>query len=128
AADVAVAARHLVETPIGAAGAAAARPLLDRLRADRDARLTQRNDELTRRRVIARRLPVVPAFRARAAVDPIADFVLENVAPIARRARLAVEALPDVLEDRLDVAEVAAGPAIVLPEDAVLADGHDPLL
>src|SRR5436190_6946298 len=43
-ADVAVGARHLVEAAVGAHGTAAARLLLDALRADRDVALVERND------------------------------------------------------------------------------------
>src|SRR6185369_5449193 len=47
-ADVAVGAWHLVEAPIGAAAAAAAGLLLDLLRANRDAALTEWDDQLIR--------------------------------------------------------------------------------
>src|SRR5690606_28977194 len=127
-ADVPVRAGHLVEASVGAARAAAARTLLDRLRADRDAALRQRNDHLPRRTVEAHRLPVVAALGARAAVDPLADLVLDDVLPVARPAGLAVEALPDVLEHRLHVIDVRSAGAIELPQDAVLADGEDELV
>ncbi len=127
-ADVAVRARHRIEAPIGAAAAAAARDLLDGLRAQRGAALAERNDQLPRRRVEAHRVPVLAAGRARARVDPLADLVLEDVGPVARPARLAIEARPDVLEHRFLVAEILAGPAVVLPQHAVLADGEHPLL
>ena len=78
--------------------------------------------------VVAHRLPVVAAFGARAAVDPLADLVLDDVLPVARRAGLRVELLPDVLEDRFLVAEILAGLAIELPQDAVLADGEHQVL
>src|SRR5690606_9860273 len=50
-ADVAVRARHLVEAPIRAAGTPAAGGLRNRLRADREAALADRNDQLIRRPV-----------------------------------------------------------------------------
>src|SRR6185503_18485301 len=127
-ADVAVAARHFIEAPIGAARAAAARRLRDRLRANRDAALRERNDQPPRRPIEAHRLPVLAAFGARTALDPFADFLIENVVAIARRARLAIEARPDVLEQRLDVAEIGAVAAVVLPEHAVFTRREHPLL
>src|SRR5690606_3219877 len=127
-ADVAVAARHLVEAPVRAAGAAAARTLLDGLRADRDAALRERDDHLPRRTVEAHRLPIVAALGARAAVDPLSDLVLDDVLSVARPSGFTVEALPDVLEDRLDMVEVAAVATTELPQNAVLADGEDELV
>src|SRR5690606_10520636 len=105
-ADVAVAARHLVEPAFRAAGAAAARTLLDGLRTDRDAALRQRDDELARRTMEARRLPVVTAFGARAAIDPVADAMIDDVLAIARTAGFAIEAFPDVLEERLRMTDI----------------------
>ncbi len=127
-ADVAVRARHLVVLAVGAAAAAAARLLLDRLRAQRHAALAERNEHLARRAVKAHRVPVLAASRARARVDPLTHFGVEDVRAIARRAGLAIEARPHVLEDRFDVIEVGAALAVVLPEDPVLADRQDPLV
>src|SRR5688572_854985 len=124
-ADVAVGPGHLVEAAIGAAGAAAAFFLLDPLRADRQAALAERDDQRVARAMVAHGLPVVAALGARAAVDPLADFGVDDVLPIARFARLGIELLPDVLEDRLLVSEILARLAIQLPQDAVLAGGED---
>ena len=45
-----------------------------------------------------------------------------------RHAGLRIDAIEDVLEDRFLVAEVLAGPAIELPQDAGLADREHELL
>src|SRR5690606_34542037 len=105
-----------------------ARTLLDGLRADRDAALRERDDHLPRRTVEAHRLPIVAALGARAAVDPLSDLVLDDVLSVARPSGFTVEALPDVLEDRLDMVDVAAVATIELPQNAVLADGEDELV
>ena len=78
--------------------------------------------------MVAHGLPVVPALGARTAVDPLADLVIDDVLAVHRRARLRIEFLPDVLEDRLLVSEVLAGLAIHLPQHAVLAGGEHQLL
>ena len=70
-ADVAIGAWHLIEAPVGAAAAATARDLLDLLRANRDAALAERNDQLVGGLVVAHRLPVVSTLGARAPVDPL---------------------------------------------------------
>ena len=57
--------------------------------------------ELTRARMVAHRLPVVPALRARARLHPLPDLLLEDVAAIRRLAGLRIDAREDVLEDRL---------------------------
>src|SRR5690606_28316202 len=98
---VAIGTGHLVEAPVGAARVAAADSLFDRLGANRQAALADRDDQLVGGPVVAHCLPVVTAFRARAAVDPLSDLVLEDVAPVARFAGRRIDAIPHVLERRL---------------------------
>src|SRR4030095_7950100 len=74
--DVAVGPGNFEEAPIGAAAAAPAGNLLDFLRADGDAALADRNDQLVGGAVMAHCLPVLPAFLAPVSVDPLADLVV----------------------------------------------------
>src|SRR5262245_7608297 len=77
---------------------------LDLLAANLDAALAERNDQPLRRRVVRDRLPVVAALRTRAALHPIADFARHDVRAITRLPGLGVDAIEDVLEQRLFVA------------------------
>src|SRR6185503_20721480 len=115
-ADVAVGARHLEEAPVGAR-APAAGDLLDLLAADLDAALAQRNDQALRRRVMRHRLPVVAAFGRRTSLHPVADFRRDDVGAIARLTGLGIDAIEDVLEHGLLVAEESARLAVELPQD-----------
>ena len=78
--------------------------------------------------MVAHRLPVVSAFSAGTAVDPLPHLGVDDVLAVLGLAGAAVDAFPDVLEERLLVPEVTAGLAIQLPQDAVLADGEDQVL
>src|SRR6266571_144717 len=126
-ADVALAAGHLEETAVRA-GAARSVGELDLAARHLHARLAERDDEQPRARVIAHRLPVVPALGAGTRLHPLAGLLLEDVAPVLRRAGLRVDRLEDVLEHRFLVAEEPAILPIDLPQDARLADREHDLL
>ena len=105
-ADVAVGARHLEEAPVGAR-AAAARDELDLLA--RGSRCSFDYSGMISRDVGAwcvDRLPVVAAFGARAALHPLADLARDDVGAIARLAGLGIDAVEDVLEQRLVMIDV----------------------
>src|SRR5207247_902289 len=87
-ADVAVAARHLVEPPSGAAAAAAAFLLLDFLRVHLETALAERDDQLVVRLVIRGRRPVVAALGARASLYPYAELLLEEIGRASCRERV----------------------------------------
>src|SRR5262245_23212690 len=127
-ADVAVRARHLVETPTCSAAAAAPFFLLDALGVDFETALAERNDDLVGTGVVTGRGPVMTAFRARTPLNPFAELLFENVAAIGGPARLRIESLPDILEHRFLVPDVLSGLPVQLPEDAVLADGEHEVL
>src|SRR5678816_2339927 len=120
--------RHLVKAPIRTSATAAAGHLLDVLRAQGSAALTQRDDQLTRRAVKAHRMPILSTGCAWTCVDPLPNLAVQDVFSIARRAVVRIEARPDVLKDRLDVTFVLARDAVVFPEDTVFSDGEHPLL
>ena len=86
-ADVALRPGHL-EEPAIRGDAAAALAELDLPAHDLHARLAQRNDQRVGRLVVAHRLPVVPAFGARARLNPLLDLLLDDVGPIGRHAGL----------------------------------------
>src|SRR4029077_16658535 len=100
-ADVAFRTRHLVEATAGAAAAAAAFLLFDLLRAHLEATLAERDNQLVRRLGIAGRRPVVTTLSTRAALDPHAELLFQDVGAIRRAPGLRIEALPHVLENRL---------------------------
>src|SRR5262245_27254489 len=125
--DVAVAARHFEEAPVGA-GAAGAVLELDLPSPHLHARLAERNDQEVGRRVITHRLPVVAALGARTRLHPALGVLLDDVGPILRHAGLRIDRLEHVLKDRFGVAEELAASAIDLPEDARLADREEHLL
>src|SRR5439155_10735339 len=102
--------------------------LLDPLRADLEAALAERDDELIRSRVITRRRPVVAAFRARASWYPLCVRLLQHLGAVCRPAGPRIERLPHVLKHGFLVAEVLAGLPIELPEDAVLPDREQQVL
>src|SRR5262249_26339068 len=122
--DVALRARQFVEAAPGATAAAAAFLLLDALRADLDAALAERDDQLVRALVIAGRRPVMAPLGARTSLKPLAESLLEDVGSVGRPSGLRVEPLPHVLEYRFLVAQVFAGLPIELPQDAVLPDSE----
>ena len=65
------------------------------------AALAQRNDQLIRPRMVAHRLPVVPAFRARTRREPLPDALLQDVAAVSRLPGLRIDARKNVLKDGL---------------------------
>src|SRR5262249_17472981 len=123
----AVGARRLEESPVARI---AARSLLevDLARAHLHARLAERQNDDARFGVVAHRLPVLAAGGARARLDPLADFHLDDVGAVLRCASGRIDVVPDVLEDRLLVTEVLARAAIQFPENAWLAGGEQHLL
>ena len=64
----------------------------------------------------------MPAFGARARLNPLLHLLLDDVVAVGDEAGLRIDAVVDVLEDRLLRAEELAVAAIELPEDARLAD------
>src|SRR4030095_3384281 len=96
-ADIAVRARHLVETPARSAAASAPFFLLDALGVDFETALAERNDDLVGAGVMAGRGPIMTAFGARTALNPFAEALLENVAAIGGPAGLRIDTVPDVL-------------------------------
>src|SRR4029453_9343016 len=126
-ADVAIRSGHLEKAPPSGCAAGVFNELrLARL--NLHARLAQRNDQQARWLVIAHRLPVVPAFRARARRDPLIQLLSLNVRTIGRHARLRVDVREDVLEHGLFVPEVFAGPPIDFPQHTRFANRKEGLL
>ncbi len=76
------------------------------------------------RRMIAHRLPVVPAFGARAGLNPDSGALFEDIVAIPDLAGLRIDLVEDVLEHRFVMAEILARLAVELPQNARLADGE----
>jgi hypothetical protein len=64
----------------------------------------------------------------RARQEELACLRLEDVRSIGQLARLAIDALVDILVHRLRQVDVLPGPRVRLSEDAVLADREEQLL
>src|SRR5688572_25485184 len=120
-ADVSVGARHLEELAIASR---ATRPLGEFHFPPRDlhARLGERNDEESGAGMVARRVPVVPAFRAWTRLDPLPDLRVDDLRAVARHTRFEVDAIEYVVEHRLLERDEFAARAIELPQDPRLAD------
>src|SRR5689334_21476341 len=110
-ADVAIRPGHLKEPAIGRSAARAF--LIIGLAPEHfHAGLAERNDELRRPRVIAHRLPVVPAFGGWTRRDPRLRTLLDDIVAVVNLAGFLIDAVEDVLIDRLLIVEKLAGLAV----------------
>src|SRR5690606_2516920 len=90
-----------------------------------EAGLAEGHDEVAGGGVVAHGVPVLAAGAGGAGGGPLVDLGVDDVLAVGDRAGLGIDVGEGVLEDGLGVAEEFAGHAVVLPEDAVFADGED---
>ena len=126
-AHVPVRAGHEIEY-LRCRGAATAQFDVHIMAAHQHAALAERNDQKIGWRIVAGGLPVVAAFRAWAGRDPLIGLLVQDVLAIGDLAGLGIDLAEDVLEQGLLFAQELAGDAVELPQDAILADGHQRLL
>src|SRR2546425_12166085 len=72
--------------------------------------------------------PIMATGGARATLDPLAEFLLEDILPVVRAAAYGIEFIPDVLKNGFFMAQIFARLAIELPQDTVFADRKEQAL
>src|SRR5207237_2995896 len=77
---------------------------------------------------MAHRGPIVATGSAWATLDPLAEFLLEDVLPVMRAPAHRIKLIPDVLKNGFFVAQIFASLAIELPQDAVFANREEQAL
>src|SRR5262249_1690396 len=90
--------------------------------------LDKRDNEPAGGDVMTHRRPVMAAGGTRAALDPLAEFLFEDILPVMRSPGCGIELIPDVLKDSFFVAKIFAGLPIQLPQDTVLSDSEEQAL
>src|SRR5205823_5993724 len=88
------------------------------------AALAEWNDDRVAGLMVARRRPVLPAFRSRTRGQQLIDVLVDDFLAIGGLAGLGIDLDEDVLENCLARLEILGVDAIELPQDARLADGH----
>ena len=68
------------------------------------------------------------AFRPGAGTDPLIGLLVHDVRAVGDLPGLGIDLAEDILEQGLFRAQEFAGGAVELPQDAILADGHQRLL